>query len=154
MGFLPVREGAGGGSGRLNGVNDVIVALQWVQANVRSFGGDPDQVTVFGESAGSIAICMLSVSPRASGLFLRAVMESGTCLGSSSHDPVEDMANAETAAVLRNMNVSDVMALRYSTGVDGWVLPKSAAELMEESGGLNVDSFLMGANSFDGLTPW
>ena len=59
MGFLPVREGVGGGSGRLNGVNDMIVALQWVQDNVRSFGGDPDQVTVFGESAGSIAICML-----------------------------------------------------------------------------------------------
>ena len=156
MGFLPVHEGVGGGSGRLNGVNDMIAALQWVQDNVRSFGGDPNQITVFGESAGSIAICMLSVSPRASGLFHRAVMESGTCLGSSSHDPADDKDNAHAAAELRGMNTSAVMALSYGPGVDGWVLPRPATELLQESGGvnINVDSFLMGANSFDGLYPW
>ncbi|CAE6953801.1 unnamed protein product, partial [Symbiodinium sp. CCMP2456] len=64
LGFLPVRPfGANGGSGGMNGMHDQIVALRWVQTNIASFGGDPDQVTLFGCSAGSLSICVLSVSP-------------------------------------------------------------------------------------------
>ena len=74
---------------------------------------------------------MLSFSPLASGLFHRAVMESGTCLSSRTNDVANDKANAHTAAELRGMNVDEVMALHYmhGTGVDGWVLPRSVNDM-------------------------
>lgn len=80
FGFMRTSDGVGGGSGGLNGINDQIVALQWARDNVASFGGDPAQITIFGESAGSLSVCMLLVSPLAAGLFRRAIMESGPCV--------------------------------------------------------------------------
>ena len=59
------------------GVMDQIAALQWVRANIAAFGGDPGQVTIFGESAGGAAVTQLMVAPAARGLFHRAVVQSG-----------------------------------------------------------------------------
>lgn len=71
-GFLPVP-----GVPTNLGLRDMLFALQWVQDNVAAFGGDPANVTVFGESAGAMAIADLVTSPLARGLFRRAIIESG-----------------------------------------------------------------------------
>jgi para-nitrobenzyl esterase len=75
LGFLGVR-GSDAGTGKMNGINDMVVALQWVQRNIGFFGGAPGNVTVFSESAGAIATCVLCFSPRSNGLFRRAILES------------------------------------------------------------------------------
>lgn len=66
------------GSGAF-GLEDQIAALQWVQRNVAAFGGDPGNVTLFGESAGGMSTCALLTSPPAAGLFHKAIIQSGAC---------------------------------------------------------------------------
>jgi para-nitrobenzyl esterase len=78
FGFLYLEELFDGaeGSGNL-GILDQVAALEWVRDNVASFGGDPDNVTIFGESAGAMSVATLLGTPRASGLFGRAICMSG-----------------------------------------------------------------------------
>ncbi len=71
-GFLPVP-----GAPTNLGLRDILFALKWVQDNAAAFGGDPANVTVFGESAGAMAIADLVTSPLAKGLFHRAIIQSG-----------------------------------------------------------------------------
>lgn len=86
-----VAEGYGGNFGFL----DQIAALQWVRANVAAFGGDPANVTVFGESAGGMSMHMLLQSPMARGLFARAIIESGG--GRDGTLPMPSIARAAAA---------------------------------------------------------
>ncbi|CAH1250904.1 CES2 [Branchiostoma lanceolatum] len=77
LGFLQTLDDEAPGN---FGLLDQIKALQWVQNNIRDFGGDPDRVTIFGESAGGFSVSSLVMSPLATGLFHRAISESGAGL--------------------------------------------------------------------------
>jgi len=63
------------------GVLDQTAVLKWVRDNIKNFGGNPNKVTIFGESAGAFSVCYHLVSPSSRGLFHSAIMESGSCDG-------------------------------------------------------------------------
>jgi len=82
LGFLALDELRAESSSNSTGnyaLQDQRAALQWVQRNIHAFGGDPTQVTIFGESAGAFSTCWHMASPMSKGLFKAAIMESGTC---------------------------------------------------------------------------
>lgn len=75
---LPELQKEGGGTGNY-GLMDMIAALGWVQRNIAAFGGNPDNVTLFGQSAGGMGVCTLLAAPKAQGLFHKAIIQSGGC---------------------------------------------------------------------------
>ena len=93
------------------GLHDILAGLRWVQENVERFGGDPDNVTVFGESAGGACITTLMVSPQAEGLFHRAIVQSS---------PASAVFGRERA---------QTVAARFLEMLD--VAPENAPELLE-----------------------
>jgi para-nitrobenzyl esterase len=147
LGFLAHPELDGEGPSGNYGLQDQLAALRWVQANIAAFGGDPGNVTVFGESAGAHAIGILLASPLSAGLIHKAIGQSGafwdTIHGSlSTFDEARargtrfaEKLHAPSIAALRALAAEDVnaaapwdfsqdpAAAAFSPSIDGYVVP-------------------------------
>jgi para-nitrobenzyl esterase len=114
FGFLGVSEleDEGHPSGNF-GLQDQLAALNWVKQNIAAFGGDPDNITVFGESAGAHAIGILMASPLAKGTFHKAIMESGA-RWDRDHGPLTTFAEARQKGLSleEQLGVTSVAQLR------------------------------------------
>ncbi|XDV52674.1 hypothetical protein PO909_021368 [Leuciscus waleckii] len=150
LGFLSTGDEHAPGN---YGLLDQVAALQWVQENIHSFGGDPGSVTIFGESAGGVSVSTLILSPLASGLFHRAIAESGTaywhglmmsnplliaqnaaklcnCDSSSSSKIVDCIMGWSEEEVLECSKKFEMMHFRVA--VDSHLLPKPVEEIIRK----------------------
>jgi para-nitrobenzyl esterase len=109
------------------GLLDQMEALKWVRRNIERFGGDPGNVTVFGASSGSLDICDMIASPLATGLFEKAILQSGFCVDSSS--PRLDEAEAQGKILARQFGVSgeDAQAIESLRAIPAERLLQQAA---------------------------
>ncbi len=109
FGFLALPELADstGGITGTYGTLDQQAALRWIQDNAAAFGGDPGNVTIFGESAGGMSVCTQLASPSARGLFHRAIVESGSCARSPLAPPSRDVAFQRSADYAASVGCDD-----------------------------------------------
>ncbi len=152
LGWLAVTDGTNGPPLSNFGLSDQIAALRWVREYIRAFGGDPHNVTIFGESAGAYDVCALIASPEAEGLFERAIMESGFCRAADAEaftEPSKDwfaaigcprggregLACARSIAAERipNLTNSALGGLRFPVAGDRLV-PRQPADSLRQDG--------------------
>eukprot|EP01065_Artemidia_motanka_P022621 TRINITY_DN26827_c0_g1_i1.p1 TRINITY_DN26827_c0_g1~~TRINITY_DN26827_c0_g1_i1.p1 ORF type:complete len:542 (+),score=158.41 TRINITY_DN26827_c0_g1_i1:64-1626(+) len=163
----------GGTTGGMNGITDQLRALRWVRANVASFGGDPQAITVAGESSGGISVSYIMHIPEASALYRRAVVESGSCVvardvGVPYSAAAGEATSAAWAASLGCHSVECLRALPAdnltSTGlwfavrpsVDGAAVPSDPFDLPVVLPAQGRAEVLIGSTSLDTVCapPW
>ncbi|XP_076286573.1 esterase FE4-like isoform X2 [Lasioglossum baleicum] len=129
FGFLNLGHKSAPGN---QGLKDVIAALQWVKENIANFGGDPNNVTIFGASAGGVLAHALAVSPRAQGLFHKAIMQSGllTCPWSLNQSKPERCFRL--AKVLGNDSTDPEDVVQYLRTVDANDIVKAVDRILTQ----------------------
>lgn len=152
------------------GLMDQVAAMKWVEQNIARFGGDPRNVTIFGESAGSLDINVLMTSPLAKGLYARLIGESGPVVqppalaeGEKKGVSVAASLKAESLKAMRALPAED---LQKATGqglsflgpllgvvVDGWVLPKPPFDVFQ-AGQEHRAGLLLGTNARELTRPF
>jgi para-nitrobenzyl esterase len=150
------------------GLLDQQAAMLWVKNNIRAFGGNPNNITIAGESAGAISVGLQMISPKAKGLFERAIMESGPFLpqrmlkqaevrgikfahklGCKTADAAACMRSKDTAEIITAMPASPTGPLVWAPVMDGEVLPRQPAEAIA-SGHFTKVPVINGSNRDEG----
>jgi para-nitrobenzyl esterase len=172
LGFLNLKEITGGKipATGCEGLQDQIAAIEWVHENIAAFGGDPDNITIFGESAGGMSIGCLMGMPDARGKFQKAILESGAAnTVSSLEDGVDaarqflDILNLKASDVdgIRSLSVQQIMSAQQKLGnimrereyrmtpfqpvVDGTVMPEVPIVAIDKGSACGVKT-LIGTN--------
>lgn len=152
------------GNGAVHGFLDQVAALKWVRQHIGAFGGDLEQITIAGESAGSLSVCAHLHLPVSKGLFKRAIMESGSCVANSPWGAWNSTAMKDTSRALKlSLLAPNLKALRrvsvarmlkdplfeaVSPSADGFYLPQNPAGLPVVAKGIDI---IVGANTMDTL---
>jgi para-nitrobenzyl esterase len=140
FGYLALADHGGHASSGEAGMLDIVQVLQWVRDNIAAFGGDPGNVTIFGESGGGMKVSLLLAMPGAQGLFHRAIIQSGPWLKAVP----KETASKYAKAVLDNLGVAP--------GDLGRLADFTAAEIQAAADKVRLDSPIAGFSpSLDGL---